>query len=116
LKSQVEVHGDINFVIQHVQLPQAEAAKQLCFDLKEGLNPAVVVLAYEAQEKPGIAIYISEELVAEKSWNASNLVRECGKFIQGGGGGQAFFATAGGKDANGIENALQHARKSFGIA
>ena len=116
LKSQVEVHGDINFVIQHVQLPHAEAAKQLCFDLKEGLNPAVVVLAYEAQEKPGIAIYISEELVAEKSWNASNLVRECGKFIQGGGGGQAFFATAGGKDANGIENALQHARKSFGIA
>jgi alanyl-tRNA synthetase len=75
----------------------------------------VVVLAYEADDKPGIAIYISEEIGAEKSWNASNMVRECGKFIQGGGGGQPFFATAGGKDISGLANALAHAKTMFGI-
>ena len=115
LKTQVETHDNVNFVFKQLTLPHAEAAKQLCFDLKDVLHPLVVVLAYEADDKPGIAIYISEEIGAEKSWNASNMVRECGKFIQGGGGGQPFFATAGGKDISGLANALAHAKTIFGI-
>ncbi len=115
LKTQVETHDNVNFVFKQLTLPHAEAAKQLCFDLKDVVHPLVVVLAYEADDKPGLAIYISEELVPEKSWNASNMVRECGKFIQGGGGGQPFFATAGGKDISGLANALAHAKTIFGI-
>ena len=115
LKTQVETHDNVNFVFKQLSLPHAEAAKQLCFDLKDVVHPLVVVLAYEADDKPGIAIYISEEIGAEKSWNASNMVRECGKFIQGGGGGQPFFATAGGKDISGLANALAHAKTMFGI-
>ena len=116
LKLEVEVENDTAFLFKNMVLPNAEAAKQLCFDLKDSFSKIVAVLAYEAQGKPGLAIYISEELVTEKSWNASNIVRECGKFIQGGGGGQAFFATAGGKDVSGLDNAIQHARSIFGKA
>ncbi|MNU05236.1 alanyl-tRNA synthetase [compost metagenome] len=53
-----------------------------------------------------LTCYISKELVAEKGLNAGQVVRELGKYIQGGGGGQPFFATAGGKNASGINEAL----------
>ena len=56
-----------------------------------------------------LSCYISKELVAEKNLNAGQVVRELGKFIQGGGGGQPFFATAGGKNAAGIPEALAKA-------
>ena len=54
--------------------------------------------------------YISKELVASKGLNAGQVVRELGKFIQGGGGGQPFFATAGGKNPAGIEEAIEAAK------
>jgi alanyl-tRNA synthetase len=53
-----------------------------------------------------LTLIISENLVKEKSLNASTIVREIAKEIKGGGGGQAHFATAGGTDSSGIENAL----------
>ena len=53
--------------------------------------------------------YISKELVADKKLNAGQVVRELGKYIQGGGGGQPFFATAGGKNTDGIAEALAKA-------
>ena len=116
LKSEAKEQNGIYFVTKQLPLPNAEAAKQICFDLKDTFDKTVVVLAFEADGKPGIAIYISENIVQEKSWNASQLVRECGKHIQGGGGGQAFFATAGGKDSSGLPAALDHAKVSFGIS
>jgi len=66
-----------------------------------------------ASEKDGKALlscYISKELVQSKGWNAGQVVKELGKYIQGGGGGQPFFATAGGKNPAGIPEALQKAR------
>ncbi len=113
LKAKTQKQDSINVVLELCNLPNSEAAKQLCFELKDAFDSLVVVLAYQVAEKPGIAIYISENLVQEKNWNASNIVRECGKFIQGGGGGQAFFATAGGKEPNGLPDALEHARTYF---
>ena len=56
-----------------------------------------------------LTCYVSKELVAEKNLNAWQVVRELGKYIQGGGGGQPFFATAGGKNADGINSALAKA-------
>ena len=56
-----------------------------------------------------LTCYISKELVAEKNLNAGQIVRELGKHIQGGGGGQPFFATAGGKNPKGITEALKAA-------
>jgi alanyl-tRNA synthetase len=57
-----------------------------------------------------LSCYISKELVANKNLNAITVVKELGKYIQGGGGGQPFFATAGGKNASGIVEALEKAK------
>ena len=64
----------------------------------------------ENDGKALLSCYISKELVAEKGLNAGQIVRELGKHIQGGGGGQPFFATAGGKKPDGIEEALKAAK------
>ena len=115
LKTEVKEKNGTHFIVKQIELPNSDAAKQICFDIKDSFERTVVVLAYEVEGKPGIAIYISENVVQEKSWNASQLVRECGKYIQGGGGGQAFFATAGGKDSSGLAKALEHAKASLGF-
>ena len=57
-----------------------------------------------------LSCYISKNLVAEKDLNAGTIVRELGKYIQGGGGGQPFFATAGGKNPAGIPEALDQVK------
>lgn len=105
--------GDISFVFSTLELPNADAAKQLCFQIKQEVEKVVCVLAYTAENKPGLAIYIDESLVQEKGWNAAVMIRECGKLIQGGGGGQPFFATAGGKDSSGLSAALDKAKSLF---
>ena len=64
----------------------------------------------ENDGKAILSCYISKELVAEKGLNAGQVVRELGKHIQGGGGGQPFFATAGGKNPSGIAQALEEAK------
>ncbi|MFM8995621.1 MAG: DHHA1 domain-containing protein, partial [Bacteroidota bacterium] len=113
LKQVVDVQG-IPMVLSKLSLPSVDAAKQLCFQLKQSLNNPVVVLAYLAEEKPGLAIYIDDQWVAEKGWNASQMIRDCAKEIQGGGGGQPFFATAGGKNAEGLDAALFAAKQRLG--
>jgi alanyl-tRNA synthetase len=61
-------------------------------------------LATAEEGKPMLSCYISKELVADKKLNAGQVVRELGKYIQGGGGGQPFFAQQEGKNADGIQN------------
>jgi alanyl-tRNA synthetase len=100
-----EVNG-MQLLIKSLELPSADAAKQLCFQLKNEIPNSIIGLVFTADGKPGIALYIDENLVAEKGYNAAVLVREVAKNIQGGGGGQPFFASAGGKDVSGIENAV----------
>jgi alanyl-tRNA synthetase len=114
LLGKVSQVAGIPMVFAQLNLPNADAAKQLCFQLKQSLGNPVVVLAYLAEEKPGLAIYIDDQWVAEKGWNASQMIRDCAKEIQGGGGGQPFFATAGGKHADGLAAALASAKQLFG--
>ncbi|MEL6974586.1 MAG: DHHA1 domain-containing protein, partial [Bacteroidota bacterium] len=66
-----------------------------------------LLLAAEKDGKALLGCYISKTLVADKNLNAGTIVRELGKHIQGGGGGQPFFATAGGKNPDGIPEALK---------
>ena len=96
-----------------LQLPSADAAKQLCFQMKNEVENLVSAIVYEADGKPGIALYIDENLVASKGWNAAQLVRDAAKEIQGGGGGQPFFATAGGKNTPGLDAALKALLANF---
>lgn len=114
LLENIQLANGVNFVSAQLELPTADAAKQLCFQLKQEVANLICVLGYTADEKPGLAIYIDETLVASHGLDAAQTVRECGKFIQGGGGGQKFFATAGGKDASGLTAALNKAKELFG--
>ncbi|MFH0866350.1 MAG: alanine--tRNA ligase [Bacteroidota bacterium] len=101
--------GDINFLAVQVML-DAASSKDLAFAMKKEVENLFLVLAYICESKPGLAVLISENLVEEKKINASNIVRELAKEINGGGGGQAFFATAGGNNVEGIEKALDKAK------
>ncbi|WP_426064121.1 alanine--tRNA ligase [Flavobacterium sp. DSP2-3-1] len=102
-----EING-VQFLAKQVDL-NPEGAKDLAYELGNLGNNLFLVLATADEEKPMLTCYISKELVAEKNLNAGQVVRELGKFIQGGGGGQPFFATAGGKNVAGIQQALDKA-------
>lgn len=102
-----EVNG-VKFLAQQVDL-NAEGAKDLVYELGNLGNNIFIVLATVNEDKPMLTCYISKELVADKNLNAGQVVRELGKYIQGGGGGQPFFATAGGKNAAGVHEALEKA-------
>ncbi|MBP6182094.1 alanine--tRNA ligase [Flavobacterium sp.] len=102
-----EING-IQFLAKQVDL-NPEGAKDLAYELGNLGNNLFLVLATADEEKPMLTCYVSKELVAEKNLNAGQVVRELGKFIQGGGGGQPFFATAGGKNIAGIQGALEKA-------
>ncbi len=102
-----EING-VRFLAEKVELDSA-GAKDLAHELGTLGDDLFIVLGSVTDDKPTITCYISKELVASRGLNAGLVVRELGKFIQGGGGGQPFFATAGGKDASGLSSALQKA-------
>jgi alanyl-tRNA synthetase len=108
LKSKLKNINGINFIAEKIML-DAGGVKDLAYAMKNDTENLFLVFAYESEGKPGLAVMISENLVAEKNLDASKIVRELAKEIQGGGGGQPFFATAGGKNAAGIEKALEKA-------
>jgi len=85
----------------------AEIAKDIAFQIK-GQFPtnAIFIGATQSESKPMLTLMISDDLVKDHGLNASQLVRDAAKHIQGGGGGQPHFATAGGKNAEGLSNAL----------
>ena len=108
LASEIKTVNGVQFLAKQVDL-DPNGAKDLSYELGNLGTNVFVVLATAEEGKPTISCYISKELVAEKSLNAGNVVRELGKYIQGGGGGQPFFATAGGKNTSGIPEALEKA-------
>ena len=108
LASELQEINGIQFLAKQVDL-SPEGAKDLAYELGAVGKNMFLVLATAEEGKPMLSCYISKELVADKKMNAGNVVRELGKFIQGGGGGQPFFATAGGKNEAGIQEALTKA-------
>lgn len=110
LLKKVEKQGAVNALIEEVEL-DASSIKNIAFQLKAEVENLFLVLASKAGGKPTISVLISDNLVKEKDWNAGQIVRDLAKHIQGGGGGQPFFATAGGKNPKGIEQALIEAKK-----
>ncbi|MCH1613707.1 MAG: alanine--tRNA ligase, partial [Flavobacteriales bacterium] len=91
----------------------AEEMKQIIFEIKAEMKSLVVLLSTKQNNKPFISLMISEDLVKSKNWNAGLIIRELAKEIKGGGGGQPFFATAGGSDVNGLKNVTLKAREIF---
>ncbi|NEM98825.1 alanine--tRNA ligase [Pontibacter burrus] len=93
----------VSLVAEQVEVSNADHLKKLAFDMRQVVDNLILVLAAEIDGKPQIAVMLSDNLVAEKNLNASQMVRELAKEIKGGGGGQPFYATAGGKDASGLQ-------------
>ena len=102
---------DINgvlFLTKKLDL-DATSIKTLAFDLGQTFKNLFLVFGAESNGKAILTCYVSKEIVTEKNLNAGTIIRELGKYIQGGGGGQPFFATAGGKKPSGIEEAFEKA-------
>jgi alanyl-tRNA synthetase len=109
LKSKVLLERGVNIISGVVDVDNAGMIKDLAFQLKGEIENLYLVLGAEINGKPNLTIMISENLVAEKGLNAGQIVREAGKEIKGGGGGQPFYATAGGKDVSGLDAAIEKA-------
>ncbi len=113
LLEQVKSADGINSLIAQVKLPTAQALKDLSFELKNQFPVLFAVLAANIVGKPQIAVVISKGLIEEHGWNAGNIVRDLAKQISGGGGGQPFFATAGGTNLKGLPLVVEEASSVF---
>ena len=110
LISKKQTINGINFIAERIDLDNADVIKDLSFDLKNKVDNLFMVLGAEIKGKPSLSLIISENLVKEKNLNASTIIREIAKEIQGSGGGQPFYATAGGANLQGIAKALEKAK------
>jgi alanyl-tRNA synthetase len=109
LKNELTEVNGIQFLTKKLDL-DAAGLKDVCFELGGQYSNLFLLFGAERDGKALLSCYISKELVTNRGINAGTIVRELGKFIQGGGGGQAFYATAGGKHPKGIDEALAAAK------
>ena len=112
IEENVEVLNDISFMYLDTDL-NSDEMKQLSFQLKSQYKNTVLLLTSLSNNKPLISLMISEDLVESRDWNAGQFIRILSKFIKGGGGGQSFYATAGGSDSSGLSKIKDEAKSLF---
>ncbi len=110
LAAEIETVNGINFLAKRVQL-DASSIKNVAFELKAENTNLMLVLIHADGQKVGLTVALHDNLVASQNLHAGKIVKELASFVKGGGGGQANFATAGGKDINGIDAALNKAKE-----
>ena len=99
-------------IVEKVSVPNADTLKNIAYALRNQFDDLLLILAADIEGKPQVAVMLGEKLEATKKFHAGNMIKELAKEIDGGGGGQPFFATAGGKNLNGLDAVLVKA-KSF---
>ena len=112
LETEIEFRDGIHFLAKEVDL-DAQGMKDLSFEMGKKHEDLVLILASGKTAKPLLTCYVSKPLVASKEIDAVQIIRTLGKYIQGGGGGQPFFATAGGKNLEGIQQAISAAKDAL---
>lgn len=112
LKAQIVAEHGMHVLTAAVDL-DAASIKDILFQLKGEVSNFVGVIGGKEGDKCSLSILFDESLAKEKGWDAGKLVREAAKHIQGGGGGQAFFATAGGKNPSGLGAAIDQVKSSL---
>jgi alanyl-tRNA synthetase len=110
IKSEIRNSNGVNVLIQQITISNAEQLKNLSFQLKTEVENLFCVLGCVLNEKPMLSVIISDNLVKEKGLHAGNIVKDLAKEIKGGGGGQPFYATAGGNDVSGLQAAIEKAK------
>ena len=113
LRTKVTNRNNVNLLIEKIDGVNGDGLKKIQFDLKNEFDDLFFVAVSVINEKPMVSIIISENLVKAKNLHAGNLVKELAKAIKGGGGGQPFYATAGGTDITGIDTVLRQAEELF---
>ena len=114
LEQRVEVNGIRLFLVRR-EAP-AEIIKDIAFQIAGELNePFVFIAGIPQQDKASLTLMLSKDLVESRGWNASQLIRSAAKHIQGGGGGQPHFATAGGKNPDGLGAAIDELLETLGL-
>ena len=110
LLKDIEKINEVSFLTKKLDLNQ-NSIKDLAFEIGNQVDNLFLLVGSEKDGRAFLTCFISKKLVEEKKLDAGKVVRELGKLIHGGGGGQPFFATAGGRNPEGIEQALKNAKK-----
>ncbi len=97
-------------ILEKIEVPNADALKNIAYALRNQFEDLLLVLAANVDGKPQVGVMIGEKLALTNKFHAGNMVKELAKEIDGGGGGQPFFATAGGKNLNGLAAVLEKAK------
>jgi len=103
-----------SLILEKVTVPNADALKNISYALRNQFDDLLLILAAEVEGKPQVTVMIGEKLAKENTFHAGNMVKELAREIDGGGGGQPFFATAGGKNLNGLNAVIEKAKKMIG--
>lgn len=110
LAGKAQKTNGITVINQQVTVPSAESLKNIAYALRNQFDDLVMVLAANIDGKPNVTVMLGEKVEAMKKFHAGNMVKELAKEIDGGGGGQPFYATAGGKNLGGLERVIEKAK------
>lgn len=108
LKNAIKSENGVNILTSIIEL-ESTSIKDILFQLEGETDNFIGIIGGKDGEKCSLSVIFSKNLVSEKEYHAGNIIREVSSLIKGGGGGQPFFATAGGKDANGLQAAIDAA-------
>ncbi|MCF8224519.1 MAG: alanine--tRNA ligase [Bacteroidales bacterium] len=114
LKNKAEKIGEINFISAVLDSADADLLRDAAYKLRDQVENLFLVLGSKVNNKALLVVMISDKLISDKGLNASVIIREISGEIKGGGGGQPFFATAGGKNPEGLQSAMKKARNLAG--
>jgi alanyl-tRNA synthetase len=111
LASRAQQVNGYHLILEKVTVSSADALKNIAYGLRNQFEDLLLILAADVEGKPQVAVMLGEKLAETNRYHAGNMVKELAKEIGGGGGGQPFFATAGGKNLDGLSAVLEKARK-----
>ncbi|MCB0489083.1 MAG: alanine--tRNA ligase [Cyclobacteriaceae bacterium] len=111
LASKAQKQNGLLTIIEKIEVPNADALKHIAYALRNQFDDMLMVLAANVDGKPQVAVMLGEKTEASKKFHAGEMVKNLAKEINGGGGGQPFFATAGGKNLEGLDNVVSKAKE-----
>jgi alanyl-tRNA synthetase len=111
LGHEIQEVGDINIIAAQIEADSAGMLKDIAFQMKGEIPRLAMIIGSEISGKAHLAVMLPDDLIQRGSLKANEIIRDISSSISGGGGGQPFFATAGGKDPSGLETAISRARE-----
>ncbi|MFY8184645.1 MAG: DHHA1 domain-containing protein, partial [Bacteroidia bacterium] len=113
LSSKTQEKNGFTLIAERIELDSTEEVKNILFELRTKIPNLVCIVGCEIKGKPSVSVIIADNLVKDKNLNAGTIIRDLAKEIDGGGGGQAFYATAGGTKLEGLTAAIEKAKALF---